>query len=94
MDQYLTKSNTVPPSAGVPFIAVDEGNASPKFIRSTLTHVPSNGNTLKTSGLPFGILIQPMADIGDGEEEVPTASTESEGPFRCKTCGTYINPGF
>lgn len=59
-----------------------------------MAQVPSNGNTLKQSGLPLGIIIQPMADICDGEEEVPLGSIEAEGPFRCKKCGSYANPGF
>ena len=59
-----------------------------------MTHVPSNGSNLKAMGIPFAILIQPMADICDGEEEIPICTSDAEGPFRCKGCGTYINPGF
>lgn len=59
-----------------------------------MTHVPMNGQALKNCGLPFGILIQPMADIGEGEQELPLGTVEGEGPFRCGTCGAYVNPGF
>ena len=76
LQYYYTKSGEVPPTCGVPFAAVDEGNASPKLMRPTLGYVPSNSSHLKACGLPLGVIVQPMADVGEGEEELPLGSVE------------------
>jgi hypothetical protein len=65
--QHGSRSNTVPPSAAIPFIGIDEGQATPKLIRPTIGAVPRQSGVLKTSGLPFGLVVQPMADIEEGE---------------------------
>ena len=42
-DTFSTRSNelNVPPSAGVPFVSKDEGNAPAKFMRPTVCEAPS-----------------------------------------------------
>ena len=35
-----------------------------------------------------------MADYFTEEEAIPIAECEAGGPFRCSTCGGYVNPGF
>ena len=49
---------------------------------------------MKPTGLPLGVVVQPMADVVEGDAELPVIPTETEGPFRCPKCGAYINPGF
>jgi hypothetical protein len=39
-ERYHTKSGEVPPTAGVPIITIDEGNAGPRYVRSTTMHAP------------------------------------------------------
>lgn len=34
-DRYPTKSNDTPPSAGIPFLQIDEGQVGPKYMRAT-----------------------------------------------------------
>lgn len=41
-ERYHTKSNEVPPSSGLPFITIDEGNAGPKYMRSTTMQAPQD----------------------------------------------------
>lgn len=36
-EQFLTKAVEIPPSAGIPFIQIDEGQVGPKFMRGTVT---------------------------------------------------------
>lgn len=44
--------------------------------------------------IPFGVVVQPLADVGEGEEEVPLIYPLNEAPFRCSRCKTYINSFF
>lgn len=39
---YKTSCLDVPPSPNIPFIALDEGQASPKYIRPTMYRIPYN----------------------------------------------------
>ena len=39
-DRYPTKSNEVPPSAGIPYIQIDEGQVGPKYMRGSTIQVP------------------------------------------------------
>lgn len=54
---------------------------------------------VQTSGIPFGVMIQPMAcpTAYDYELEtggIPEIDFLEEGPFRCSRCHTYVNPNF
>ena len=35
-EKYLSKGTDLPPSAGVPWIQIDEGNCGPKYMRGTV----------------------------------------------------------
>ena len=43
--------------------------------------------------VPMGLIIQPMADISEGEYLLPKAECGTEGPVRCNAWGGYVNPG-
>lgn len=89
--RYMTRSSgTAPPPSCSSFVVVDEGNCSPRFLRSSLYRIPNEKDVLNKLGLPFGIIAQPLAEVGVGEHPVPLV--EMNEPVRCRRCNGYINP--
>ncbi|ODV96761.1 hypothetical protein PACTADRAFT_48575 [Pachysolen tannophilus NRRL Y-2460] len=89
---FRTFQDVAPPPCGVqvPTI-VDQGIASPNFMRSSLYSIPSSKELLKVTRLPLGIIFRPFAPAE--KEEIPVVDlTEFGGPPRCRRCRTYINP--
>ena len=88
---YPTMERHLPPPTAVPFIAYDQGNASPKHARLTLNNIPATSEALSVTGLPLGLICQPLAPLQDGENPVPTLDFGDTGPPRCRRCRAYIN---
>jgi protein transport protein SEC24 len=89
---YPTFERHVPPPSTVSFVAFDQGNASPKYTRLTLNNIPTTSEGLHATGLPLGMLIQPLAPLQAGEAEIPVLDYGEAGPPRCRRCRAYINP--
>lgn len=89
---YPTFEKLVPPPAAVSFVAFDQGNSSPKFARLTMNNIPASAEALHTTGLPLGLMLQPLARLQPGEAEVPVLDFGDIGPPRCSRCRAYINP--
>lgn len=89
---YPTMEQHLPPPATTPFVAYDQGNASPKFARLTLNCIPTSHEQLASTGLPLGLVLQPLAKQADGEAAIPVLDFGNEGPPRCRRCRAYINP--
>ena len=89
---YSTIDQHLPPPASIPFVAFDQGNSSPKYARLTLNNIPSHSEALAASGLPLGIVLQPLAPLQEGEEKIPVLDFGESGPPRCPRCRSYINP--
>ncbi len=89
---YPTFERHTPPPASVSFVAFDQGNASPKFTRLTMNSIPSTSEALHSTGLPLGLLLQPLAPLQAGELEIPVLDFGETGPPRCHRCRAYINP--
>lgn len=89
---YPTMERHLPPPAGIPFVAYDQGNSSPKFARLTLNNIPSTAEFLSSTALPLGMILQPFARLDPGEQPVPVLDFGDAGPPRCRRCRTYINP--
>lgn len=89
---YPTMEQHLPPPGGIPFVAQDQGNSSPKFARLTLNNIPSSSDALSVTGLPLGIVLQPLAPLQAGELEIPVLDFGDLGPPRCRRCRAYINP--
>lgn len=89
---YPTMEQHVPPPATTPFVALDQGSASPKYGRLTLNCIPSTSEQLTNTGLPLGLVVQPLAQLTDGEQPVPVLDFGDVGPPRCRRCRAYINP--
>lgn len=90
-ETYYTCSGSIPPSAGIDFAAIDEGNANPKFMRATMLQIPETSELLEETHLSIGVIVQPLAYIGS-DESVPTVECGEDGPIRCDRCGAYMNP--
>lgn len=89
---YPTFARHVPPPATVSFVAFDQGNSSPKFTRLTLNCIPSTAEGLASTGLPLGLILQPLAPLAPGEQPIPVLDFGEQGPPRCRRCRAYINP--
>ena len=89
---YPTMEKHLPPPAAVPFVARDQGNSSPKYARLTINSIPSTSESLASTGLPLGLLLQPFAAPQEGEQLIPVLDFGEAGPPRCRRCRTYINP--
>ncbi len=78
------------PGAFSPFIAVDEGNTTPRFMRPTLRLVPSSHRVLQDTNIPFAIEVVPMACPEEGET-LPHTVCDPSPPHQCKQCMAYMN---
>lgn len=81
-----------PPLVTTKFITRDYGNASPRFIRSTMYNVPATPEMMKQTGVPFGLVISPFAPVQEGEIEPPVSDFGPAGPVRCVRCKAYMSP--
>ena len=89
---YPTFERHVPPPAAVSFVASDQSNSSPKFARLTFNNIPHSLEGLNQTGLPLGLLLQPLAPLQAGEHPIPVLDFGEQGPPRCRRCRAYINP--
>lgn len=89
---YPTMEKHLPPPSAITFTAQDQGNSSPKYARLTINNIPSTSDFLSSTGLPLGMILQPLAPLEPGEQPIPVLDFGEVGPPRCRRCRTYINP--
>jgi protein transport protein SEC24 len=89
---YPTMERHLPPPATTPFVAYDQGSASPKYARLTMNCIPNAHDQMVSTGLPLGLVLQPLAKQTDGEQAIPVLDFGESGPPRCRRCRAYINP--
>ena len=53
-------------------------------------YVPSSEDMRKQTGVPFGLVISPMAKMGPEEVEPPVTDFGPSGPVRCIRCKAYM----
>lgn len=92
--QYNTSSQLNPPMVATQCEYVEDGNASPKVMRSTLYAVPQSDEVLVQAKTPFAVMIRPLADPTGNGAPVPVVDHGPDGPIRCSRCKAYMNPGF
>uniref|UniRef100_A0A7S4DQB5 Uncharacterized protein n=1 Tax=Lotharella globosa TaxID=91324 RepID=A0A7S4DQB5_9EUKA len=92
--KFFTRSGSSPPPSTHPFVAVDEGNCSPRFIRMSTNYVANEADLVEQTKLCIGAIIQPLAELSPAEEPPPVREFGNDGPIRCNTCRAYINPFF
>ncbi|XP_046804519.1 protein transport protein Sec24C, partial [Lucilia cuprina] len=82
----------LPPLVTTKYVVQDQGNSSPRFLRSSLYCVPATADLLKTTALPFSLIVSPYARIAEGEYEPPIVDFGALGPIRCNRCKAYMSP--
>ena len=95
-EPFSTRANVgqCPPPATSAYLVEDDGNCSPRYMRLTLNQVATEHNGLTQSGVPFGVVIQPLAEVPAAEGVVPVVDFGEQGPVRCNGCRAYVNPFF
>lgn len=86
------QAGLLPPLVTTKYVVQDQGNASPRFVRSSLYCIPSTADLLKTTALPFALIISPYARMAEGEYEPPIVDFGVLGPIRCNRCKAYMSP--
>ncbi|KAL5641312.1 hypothetical protein ACGC1H_001709 [Rhizoctonia solani] len=84
-------SQTIPISSSE-YVAVDQGNSAPRFIRLSTYAMPFSHDLASGCYLPIAAMIQPFAQQPDNESPVPVVDFSESGPPRCGSCRGYINP--
>ena len=56
-----TATTLPPPMSSSRFITIDDGNASPRFLRCSTHSFPKNASTQSKTGIPLSLLCTPMA---------------------------------
>ncbi|XP_052892317.1 protein transport protein Sec24D [Anopheles moucheti] len=80
----------LPPLVTTKFVTQDEGNTSPRFVRSTMYNIPQTADMMKQSAVPFALIISPFARTVEGELPIPIVDFGEMGPIRCIRCKAYI----
>jgi len=89
--QSVAQGKMMVPRATDNYVAVDDGNANPRYMRMTLNQYPASPSLLKTSEIPLACIVHPFARLQEGEEEPPVVDLGDNGPTRCSRCRGYIN---
>ncbi|AOA64764.1 COPII coat Sec23p-Sfb3p heterodimer component [Komagataella phaffii] len=89
---FLTFANVCPPLVGTQYTVVDQGNASPRFMRMSMYNVPATEKLRKETGLSLGLVLNPFAPMQEQEKPIPEVDyREMGGPPRCRRCRAYVN---
>nr|XP_014086954.1 protein transport protein Sec24C [Bactrocera oleae] len=82
----------LPPLVTTKYVVQDQGNSSPRYVRSSLYCIPATADLLKTTALPLTLLVSPMARTIEGEYEPQIVNFGELGPIRCNRCKAYMSP--
>ncbi|XP_044766723.1 protein transport protein Sec24C isoform X2 [Coccinella septempunctata] len=82
----------MPPLVTTNFVVQDQGNCSPRFIRSSMYNVATTSDMMKSTAVPFSLVISPLARTGPGEYSPPIVNFGELGPVRCVRCKAYMCP--
>ncbi|XP_044736103.1 protein transport protein Sec24C [Chrysoperla carnea] len=82
----------VPPLATTKFFTQDQGNCSPRYMRSTMYNIPITMDMMKQTSIPFGLVISPLARTVEQEYPPPIVNFGELGPVRCVRCKAYMCP--
>lgn len=86
----IASGRKVPPLSNASYIAIDNGNCSPRHMRLTMCAPAVSRDLLTQVGIPFALLATPFAALEEEEEAIPQVNMEGK-PLRCTRCKGYIN---
>ena len=61
-------------------------NSFHRYMRSTMSTIPHTGELLTSSGMPFSIMVQPLAIPSPEEDPIQVVDNGDVGPLRCVRC--------
>ncbi|XP_072051157.1 protein transport protein Sec24C-like isoform X1 [Amphiura filiformis] len=82
----------VPPLVSTEFDVIDQGNCSPRFMRSTVYNIPCTQDMIKQSHIPIAVVISPFGELKPTEAQPPIVDHGPNGPVRCNRCKAYMCP--
>jgi protein transport protein SEC24 len=86
----IASGRKVPPLSNAGYVAIDNGNCSPRHMRITTCAPPVSKELQAQVGIPFALVTTPFAAEAVGEEPIPAVDMEGT-PLRCSRCKGYIN---
>ncbi|GAA6001017.1 uncharacterized protein JCM10292_006332 [Rhodotorula paludigena] len=92
VEPYMTCSRHPAPLATTDYVAIDQGNCNPRFIRMTTYNLPTTDDLAGAAQIPLGLVVQPFAALRPEEGPIPVVDFGEMGPPRCDRCRGYINP--
>ncbi|XP_067634476.1 protein transport protein Sec24C-like [Eurosta solidaginis] len=88
---FITNEQGLLPSlVTTKYVVQDQGNSSPRYVRSSLYCIPATADLLKTIALSFTLTISPMARTVEGEYEPPIVNFGELDPIRCNRCKAHM----
>ncbi|XP_067622297.1 protein transport protein Sec24C-like isoform X4 [Eurosta solidaginis] len=76
----------LPPLVTTKYVVEDQGNFSPRYVRSSLYCIPATADLLKTTALSSTLAVSPMARTADGEY----VNFGVLGAIRCNRCKAHM----
>lgn len=64
----------------MPFYQVDEGQSGPRFVKCTVNLAPADQSLQQQSRIPFGFIVQPLAELTQGEHQFAEDGTNGVVP--------------
>ena len=68
-------------SSALPFYQFDNGQSGPRYVKRTTTCAPADQNLQNVSKVPFGFIVQPLAEMSQDEFSYCDDGTNGEVPF-------------
>ena len=81
---------TTVPAASSDYVIEDVGSCSPRFIRMTMSTLPTDKEARNKAAIPVAAVVQPLARPGPGEAPVPLVDMGPDGPIRCAGCRSML----
>ncbi|XP_067630350.1 protein transport protein Sec24D-like [Eurosta solidaginis] len=76
----------LPPLVTTKYVVEDQGNSSPRYVRSSLYCIHATADLLKTTALSIKLTASPMARTVEGEYEPPIVNFGELGAIRSNRC--------
>ncbi|XP_067638102.1 protein transport protein Sec24C-like [Eurosta solidaginis] len=80
----------LPPLVTTKYVVEDQGNSSPRYVKSSLYCIPATADLLKTTALTITLTVSQMARTVEGEYEPPIVNVGALGAIRCNRCKAHI----